>query len=203
MKGLPFADEEFELTTCLEVLEHIDTDKISTVLREIRRVTEKYVVATIPSFGPNANGPGGWFDIKVRPEKLDEYVAKGPDYNGPIPHEDLYFDANGEPIEGHITMASFAWWTEQFEKAGFIRCGNTELQMHTDLARYAMTEYWNLYVFRTPNAPEPVEDQHDAADITHWESNFKLDQREQRERDYTRLNEVRTQKGLDPVVRSK
>jgi len=199
MEGLPFTDAEFELVTCLEVLEHMDPDMIPVVLNEIRRVTAKYVVATIPSFGENQYGPGGWFDVKVRPEKLDEYRAKGPSYTGPIPYNDLYRDASGQPIEGHLTMASFGWWTQQFEAAGFVRCGETELLMHRDLARYGQTEYWNLYVFRTPNAPEPVKSVRSPEDFDHWEHNFGLDTRPQQVRDYERLNEALLQNGKSPM----
>lgn len=200
MEGLPFTEGEFDLVTCLEVLEHIDPKMIPVVLSEIRRVTSKYVVATIPSFGDNQYGPGGWYDVKVRPEKLDEYRAKGPGYEGPIPYEDLYRDATGEPVEGHICMASFSWWQKQFEAAGFIRCGETELLMHRDLARYAQTEYWNLYVFRTPDAPEPQSPVRSAEEVAHWEHNFKLDTREQRVRDYQRLNEALLRNGKTPVA---
>jgi SAM-dependent methyltransferase len=199
MEGLPFVDGEFELSTCLEVLEHMEPRMIPAVLSEIRRVTSKYVVATIPSFGENEFGPGGWYDVKVRPEKLDDYRAKGASYTGPIPYDDLYRDAADQPIEGHLTMASFAWWTTQFENAGFIRCGKTELQMHKDLARYGQTEYWNLYVFRTPDAPEPTASVRTPQQVTHWERNFKLDSRQQKVRDYERLNEALLRNSQPPV----
>jgi SAM-dependent methyltransferase len=199
MAGLPYRDGEFELLTCLETLEHMKPDMIPTVLTELRRITSKYLVCTIPSFGPNANGPGGWFDVKVRPEKMQEYIDKGDDYAGPVPYDDLYRDARGEPIEGHLTIASFDWWTEQFEKAGFVRCGRTEMAIHPSLARFALTEYWNLYVFRTPDASEPVEDQRTPDELAHWEHNFKLDSRPQRLRDYERLNESRSRNGLAPL----
>lgn len=195
MEGLPYANGEFELLTCLETLEHMQPEKIPAVLDELRRVTSKYLVCTIPSFGPNEFGPGGWFDIKVRPEKLNEYVAKGPGYTGPVPYDDLYRDARGEPIEGHLTIASFEWWTEQFEKAGFIRCGQTELHIHPSLARFALTEYWNLYVLRVPEAEEPVADMRTPEELKHWEHNFKLDTRAQRTRDYERLNEALARNG--------
>lgn len=174
MQGLPYKDGEFELLTCLEVLEHMKPEMIDDVLRELRRVTSKYLVCTIPSFGPNQYGPGGWFEVKTRDEKTEEYYAKGPDYEGPIPYEDIYRDARGEPIEGHLTLASFSWWTKQFEKAGFVRCGETELQIHPQLARYGLTKYWNLYVLRTPDAAEPTEDVRTPEEISHWEDNFKL-----------------------------
>ncbi len=196
LRGLPFSDDEFSLVTCLEVLEHLPPEHISRVLHELRRICSGYVVATIPSFGPNAYGPGGWFDIKVRPELLDSYVAKGSGYAGPIPFDDLYRDANGDPIEGHLTVASFTWWTKQFELAGFERCGETELLMHRDLAKYAQTEYWNLYVFKVPGVPTPTSSLRSADEVAHWEHNFKLDARITRERDYERLNEALARNGL-------
>lgn len=174
MAGLPYADGQFELLTCLETLEHMKPEMIDDVLRELRRVTSKYLVCTIPSFGPNQYGPGGWFEVKTRDDKTEEYYAKGPDYEGPIPYDDIYCDARGEPIEGHLTLASFSWWTKQFEKAGFVRCGATELSIHPHLARYGLTKYWNLYVLRTPDAPEPTGDMQSAEQIAHWEDNFKL-----------------------------
>ncbi len=174
MAGLPYVDGQFELLTCLETLEHMLPEMIAPVLKELRRVTSKYVVCTIPSFGPNEHGPGGWLEVKTRDDKTEEYYAKGPDYEGPIPHDDIYRDARGEPIEGHLTLASFSWWTKQFEAAGFIRCGATELGIHPELARFGLTKYWNLYVLRTPEAPEPVGDVRTPEEIAHWEDNFKL-----------------------------
>ena len=94
-----------------------------------------HLVATIPSFGTNPNGPGGWFQVKVRDELVADYEAKGPAYEGPVPYDDLYRDTKGEPIEGHLTIASFDWWTRQFEAAGFVRCAATERAIHPALAR--------------------------------------------------------------------
>lgn len=199
LQGLPFATGEFDLVTCLEILEHLPPDQIPRTLTELRRISSGYVVATIPSIGDNAYGPGGWYDLKVRPEVLDEYRAKGPNYRGPVPPEDLYLDKNGEPIEGHICIASFAWWEEQFANAGFERCGETELLMHHDLARYAQTEYWNLYVFRVPTArlvTAPIRTKHE---VEHWEHNFGLDKRDIRERDVLRLNEALVRNHEEPL----
>jgi hypothetical protein len=131
------------------------------------------VIATIPSFGPNANGPGGWFDLKVRPERLEYYQSLGDAYDGPIPFDDLYRDEHGDPIEGHLTIASFAWWTRQFEAAGFIRCARAEQLMHPILERRGLRGFWNLYVFRTPDAPEPDTDLRTAAEVADVEKRFE------------------------------
>ncbi len=176
-RRLLFPDGEFDLVTVLETLEHIPPDAIPAALAEVRRVTRGYVIATIPSFGPNGNGPGGWFTVKVRDERVPYYEAYGPGYEGPIPYQDLYRDARGEPIEGHLTIASFGWWTRQFAEAGFTRCDGVERAMHPHLARFGMTKYWNLYVFRVPGAPEPGPDLRTPHEIAHWEANLGLDTR--------------------------
>ena len=85
-----------------------------------------YLYATIPSFGPNVSGPDGHFEGKVRPERVEHYRELGPDYPGPVPEADLAVDADGQLVEGHLTIASFEWWTQQFELAGFTRCPEIE-----------------------------------------------------------------------------
>ena len=116
-------------------------------------MTTKYVIATIPSFGPNANGPGGWFDVKVRPERLDHYRSLGDGYDGP----------------GRRTTISTATPTARRSKAtsrsrrsrggrassrrpGSCATARSSARIHPHLARLGLTKYWNLYVFRVPDA---------------------------------------------------
>jgi len=174
---LPFGRGAFEGVTLFETLEHLPPEAVPQALREVRRMATKYVIATIPSFGPNANGPGGWFDVKVRPERLDHYRALGPGYDGPVEYDDLYRDPTGAPIEGHLTIASFAWWTRQFEAAGFVRDADVERRMHPHLARFGLTKYWNLYVFRVPGAPAAPAEQRSASEIADVEKRLGFDER--------------------------
>ncbi|HZQ28326.1 MAG TPA: class I SAM-dependent methyltransferase, partial [Acidimicrobiales bacterium] len=174
---LPFKSGQFDLVTALETLEHLPPDVVPRALDELRRVTRGYLVCTIPSFGPNEHGPGGWFNVKVREERLDHYRSLGPGYEGPVPYDDLFRDEEGRPIEGHLTIASFGWWTRQFESAGFVRCGEVERRIHPDLARFGLTKYWNLYVLRAPDAPVPAAGIRSAADVADVERRFALDQR--------------------------
>jgi SAM-dependent methyltransferase len=154
-RGLPFADGWFDVVTAFETLEHLPPTDIPAALAEIRRVTSHWALATIPSFGPNRNGPGGWFQVKVRDDRVAYYEGLGPTYEGPIPYDDLYRDARGDPIEGHLTVASFSWWEARFADAGLVRCDATERRLAPELARFGLTKYWNLYVLRTASAPEP------------------------------------------------
>ena len=172
--GLGFPDSAFELVTALETLEHLPPDEVPKAIREIARVATKWVLCTIPSFGPNRNGPGGWFQVKARDDRVAHYESLGPDYQGPLPYDDIYRDATGEPIEGHLTMASFEWWTARFGDAGMLRCDATERRIHPELARLGLTKYWNLYVFRHPAAPEPPVDGRSSEEISEVLARFSL-----------------------------
>lgn len=166
-----------ELVTCLETLEHLPPTAVPDALAELRRVTGRWLVATIPSFGPNPNGPRGWFQVKVRDDRVAHYESLGVDYEGPVPEEDLYRDAAGRPIEGHLTIASYRWWTRQFEAAGFERSAEMERRLHRQLYRFGMSKYWNLYVLRVPGTPLPPDPVPVAEALVERERLWRLDQR--------------------------
>jgi SAM-dependent methyltransferase len=160
-RGLPYADGEFELVCALEILEHLPTDRVPQALAELRRVCRGVVYATIPSFGRNASGPDGHFEGKVRPERFDHYRGLGLDYTGPVPFDDLAVDADGRPVEGHLTIASFDWWTARFGEAGFDRWADVERRLYADIAPAGLGPFWNLYVFAVPDAPLTLADPRD------------------------------------------
>lgn len=176
VEGLPVR-RPVPLVTCLETLEHLPPADVPVAVAELRRVTGEWLVATIPSIGPNPNGPKGWFDGKVAPERIEHYRSLGPDYDGPIPGADLLRDATGRPIEGHLTIASFRWWTRQFEAVGFERCAEMERRMHRHLYRFGMAQFWNLYVLRVPGTPLPPDPVRPEAELVERERLWKLDQR--------------------------
>ncbi|MHB8220166.1 MAG: class I SAM-dependent methyltransferase [Acidimicrobiales bacterium] len=152
-RGLPYGDGEFDLVTALEILEHLDPSDVQGALTELRRVCRGVVYATIPSFGRNPSGPDGHLVGKVRPERLDAYRSLGHDFEGPVPFEDLAVDAEGRPVEGHLTIASYDWWTARFAEAGFDRWADVERRLYADIAPAGLGEFWNLYVFAVPEAP--------------------------------------------------
>jgi SAM-dependent methyltransferase len=174
---LPFDDARFDVVTALETLEHLPPDAIPAAIGELRRVTKGYLLATIPSFGPNLNGPGGWYDGKVRDERLAHYRQLPDTYEGPVPFDDLARDAEGNLLEGHLTIASFGWWTKQFEAVGFERCGEIERRIHPHLARFGLTKYWCLYVMRVPAIAAAREDVRSTAEIEALEDRWGLNRR--------------------------
>jgi SAM-dependent methyltransferase len=153
---LPYSDGEFELVSALEILEHLPPAAVPGALRELRRVCSGICYVTTPSFGANASGLDGHFEGKVRPERLEHYRSLGAGFLGPVPTEDLAVDADGVPVEGHLTIASFGWWTERFAEAGFERWVDVEKRLYADIEPVGLERYWNLYVFAVPGTPATV-----------------------------------------------
>lgn len=154
--GLPWPQGAFPLVTALEILEHLPPNRVLDALTELHRVCGGYLYATIPSFGPNRSGAGGHFEGKVRPERVDHYRGLGPDYLGPVPEADLAVDAEGRPVEGHLSIASFEWWTERFAQVGFTRCPDVERRIYADIEPAGLVPFWNVYVFKVDGAPDQL-----------------------------------------------
>src|SRR5438132_684729 len=167
----------FDVVTVLETLEHLPPEAVPAAVAELRRVCRGQVVATIPSFGPNQAGPGGWFQVKVRDDRVAYYESLGPEYEGPIPHIDIYRDVKGDPIEGHLTLASFSWWTKRSEEAGFVRSIELERRLYRDIERLGLLIYWNLYVFHVPGVVVPPAPLRSAAAVADLERRWGLDER--------------------------
>ncbi len=173
--GLPFRDGEFDLVTAFEVLEHLPPASVPAAVRELRRICGGHLLASMPSFGPNPYGPSGWYEGKVRPERLAHYRALPDGYEGPVPEEDLARDADGQPMEGHLTIASFSWWTKAFEAGGFARSGELERRLVPDLERFGRAGMWNAYVFAVPGAAPPPAELRSPEEIHGVEALWSLD----------------------------
>lgn len=162
LAGLPWPDGSFDLVSVLETLEHLPPERVPGALAELRRVCAGCVYATIPSFGANNGaGPDGHLDGKVGPQHLEHYRSLPPGFDGPVPFEDLARDAAGEPIEGHLTIASFGWWTERFADAGFERRPDIERRVYADIEPAGLAPFWNVYVLSVPGAPEHLAEPRD------------------------------------------
>ncbi|HUY86705.1 MAG TPA: class I SAM-dependent methyltransferase [Acidimicrobiales bacterium] len=177
LKGLKFSDGQFDLVTAFEILEHLPPESIPVALAEIRRVTKSFLFATIPTFGPNEFGPDGWFYGKVRDERLAHYESMRSSFEGPVPFKDLMCDRDGNPVEGHLCIASFSWWQKQFEAAGFERSGVMESRLYPIVAALGLTGYWNLHVLRVPGTELPSEDLRSADEIADIEQKWEIDKR--------------------------
>jgi len=46
---LPFEDNAFDLITAQEVLEHLEKEELALAIRELERVTKKYIIISVPN----------------------------------------------------------------------------------------------------------------------------------------------------------
>ncbi len=180
--GLPYPDGAFELVTALETLEHLPPTAADAAARELARVSDAWVVCTIPSLGANDGGPDGFPNSKVRDDVLPQYLDNGRQYDGPVPAADLAVDRTGQPVEGHLTIASYRWWTARFAAAGMERRTALERRIHPFLARFDLTEFWNLYVFAHPGVPDPPPTLRTPAEQASVEARWRLTHRTAGER---------------------
>lgn len=174
LERLPYDDASFDLVSAFETLEHLEPQSVPSAIAELHRITRGWLIATIPSFGPNECGPAGWLDGKVRPERLEHYQSLGSEYDGPVEYDDLFRDVVGEPVEGHLTIASFSWWTRRFEEAGFVRRGDMEARIYEQFDRFGLTGSWNLYVCSRPEMKLPSETLRSEAEIARAEQRLEI-----------------------------
>lgn len=52
VREIPLGDNSFDAVLCAEVLEHLPFGDFEKSLRELKRVSRKYVVLSLPHFGP-------------------------------------------------------------------------------------------------------------------------------------------------------
>ena len=106
-----------------------------------------------------------------------DLYALGSEFDGPVAEADLARDAKGNLLEGHVTIASYRWWTSQFEAAGFVRCPAIERRLHPHVARFGLTRAWCLYVMRTPATSIAPIDIRDPESHLARERAWRLDER--------------------------
>jgi len=127
--ALPLKRDFFDLVTCYETLEHLEGDSCRRAMDELARITKSFLWISTPCLGYNdLYFPPGWPQGKIKKEFVHLY-EKEVDFPDPALLEHLALDRNGFPIEGHVTIASFRWWTENFINRGFIRRGDIEKKL--------------------------------------------------------------------------
>jgi hypothetical protein len=146
---IAFPAQYFDLVLVLETLEHVPPIDIDKTMWELRRVAGRWIWASIPCLGSNPFGPDGINGGKVDDGFLPTYDENIIDL---VPFRHLYTDASGIPIHGHLTMASFDWWTSVFNQHGFIRRGDKEKVINRDLDS-ARDGIWNCTAFERMDNP--------------------------------------------------
>ena len=134
--SLPFPDNSFDLVICMEVLEHLPVRLVETAIQEMKRVSRSNVFVTIPSFGPNDLGPQGlplnepcWYNAAKAGKAFPNIVL----------------DGHNKPDCGHITLATYRWWTETCLKHDLVRSGQLERLLNGDQSLGLARWHWNIY----------------------------------------------------------
>lgn len=130
-------EESFDLVICMEVLEHIPPTYLDKAIKELKRISKDYLLITIPSYGPNEFGYCGL------PLNKECWLR---DAKENIPFKNLVVDESNIPHLGHISLATYKWWTLKFLKNGLIRDINIE---NIGYRGYNFLKYrWNLYILK-------------------------------------------------------
>jgi hypothetical protein len=116
---LPVKKSSFDLIFAQEVLEHISPEKVLPALQDIYEISKKYVIITVPC--------GGGF----LPELITSF-------------DKLAKDKNGNPMEGHLSVANITWWKEQVVLAGFTL--NEALSIEISKSWGIYSSWWQLII---------------------------------------------------------
>ncbi len=122
IRELPWPDNSFDLVLCMETLEHVAPDEVPVAVAELARVSSNQVLCSIPSFGFNDYGPQG---LPILPGQRADALADRP-------FSEITLDEKGRPHHGHLTLATYRWWTQRFADAGLYRLGWLERAINGD-----------------------------------------------------------------------
>jgi len=139
---LPFPDDSFDLVLCMETLEHLPPDLVPQAAAELARVSSDKVLASIPSFGFNDYGPQG---LPILPGQREDALADRP-------FSEITLDEKGQPHHGHLTLATYRWWTRQFASNGLYRLGWLERAINAD--RRLHDFQFQIYALLKTSRPE-------------------------------------------------
>jgi SAM-dependent methyltransferase len=141
--ALPVAGAACDTLLCFETFEHLYPHDIPAAAREIARCTTSWAFLSIPTYGIDDSGRAG-IPIDDPDHQADAGAGRA--------FRKLVLDAQGNPDLGHLTLATWQWWTAQFAAAGMHRIRWLEqiLNAHPFAADSAST--WFFYIF----APRPT-----------------------------------------------
>lgn len=113
----------YDLLFGLDVFEHLNPNKLDAYLARLAAVTSEdaFLFGNIPAFGQDPVF-GTVFPFYVDGWKEDAAAGR--------PFSRLHVDDEGYPIHGHLAWADAAWWSAQFERAGFTREVEIERALH-------------------------------------------------------------------------
>jgi 2-polyprenyl-3-methyl-5-hydroxy-6-metoxy-1,4-benzoquinol methylase len=140
-----FETGAYDLVMCMEVLEHLPERLSRECVRELKRLSRGTVLVTTPSFGRNWPGRYG-LPLNVPEWRADALAGRR--------FANLVLGPDGRPHHGHLTLATYDWWTELFRAEGLERNRDIENAWLEHPERPLWVHHWNPYVLH--QALEPV-----------------------------------------------
>ncbi len=142
IRELPWPDGSFDMVLCMETLEHVPPEEVPQAIAELARVSSGTVLCSIPSFGFNDYGPQG---LPMTPgQRADARADRS--------FSELSLDEQGRPHHGHVTLATYRWWTRRFAESGLYRLGWLERELNADVRLHDFQ--FQLYALRKTSDPQ-------------------------------------------------
>ena len=139
IEGYDFRDTD--LITYMEVFEHLPISRIEKTLQAIKKHYTGKLFLTIPSFGIDP-----LFKTGIEVTQDGQCWLANMEENRPF--ENIILE-NGLPHNGHITLASYRWWTDFFLYIGFSRNRDIESEMYNKYNQILRQTEWNPYVLES------------------------------------------------------
>ena len=140
-----FISDRFDLLLCMEVLEHLPLSVINKAIADFSSICKDTLLITVPSHGPNTQGRYGFplhhveaWEIAARENRTFQVI--------PLERD------TGKPHCGHITLATYRWWTDKFLQYGWVRDYSLEAAITEDPASRVKEMGWCLYVLHQAEA---------------------------------------------------
>ena len=124
--------------TYMEVFEHLPISILKNLLKEIHTRMAGRVFLTIPSYGVDDVFGRGIIVNNGTPQWKFDMVLNRPFCNIVL--------ENDLPHLGHITLASYRWWTEFFLTQGYVRDYDLERQCSKLFRDILERHRWNPYI---------------------------------------------------------
>lgn len=135
--GLPsVTTQKYDLVICMEVLEHIPPTRLDQAIENLKTACKTNIILTISNFGPDYHFAG----LPLNESCWLQDARKN------VPFRNLVVDTDGVPDLGHISLATYRWWSEKLLVNGLIRMPQFELTGYRDFN--FLTYQWNVYVLQ-------------------------------------------------------
>jgi hypothetical protein len=132
--------KKIDLVTFTEVFEHLPVSILENILKLFHQFYDEQIFLTIPSFGLDSIFKSG---IQVNSDN----PTWQRDMMDNIPFKNIVLE-DGVPHHGHITLASYRWWTEFFLFHGWSRNRDLEQKCFNNFNEVLKVYCWNPYILQ-------------------------------------------------------